>query len=94
MDTSLSHNSQNFNKKLNILELFFQETVNKNFYQKLKFLDEPLPYILGGKDLIKLGLKPGILFGKILKEIYDKQLNGEIQTKEEAIEFVKENFIR
>ena len=62
--------------------------------EKLKVLDEPLPYILGGKDLIKLGLKPGILFGKILKEIYDKQLNGEIKTKEEAIEFVKENFIR
>ena len=44
MDTSLSHNSQNFNKKLNILELFFQETVNKNFYQKLKFLDATYLY--------------------------------------------------
>ena len=62
--------------------------------EKLKVLDELLPYILGGKDLIELGLKPGILFGEILKEIYDKQLNGEIKTKEEAIEFVKENFIR
>lgn len=57
--------------------------------KELGVLEEPLPYFLMGRDLIQLGLKPGVAFGKILKEVYDKQLNGEVSTKEEALEFVK-----
>ena len=46
---------------------------------------EPL---LGGKDLIAMGYSPGPLFGEILKAIEEAQLEGELRTKEEAVEWV------
>jgi len=46
---------------------------------------EPL---LRGKDLIAMGFSPGPLFHTILKEIEEAQLEGEIQTREQAVERV------
>ena len=46
---------------------------------------EPL---LRGKDLIAMGFSPGPLFHTILKEIEEAQLEGEIQTREQAVEWV------
>jgi len=46
--------------------------------------------LITGKDLIKLGLKPGPTFGKILGEIYDLQLEDKITTREEALETARE----
>ncbi|MCX7817355.1 MAG: CCA tRNA nucleotidyltransferase [Syntrophales bacterium] len=48
--------------------------------------------LLTGHDLIALGFTPGPLFGKILKEVEDAQLNGQIVTKEEAKEYVLKNW--
>ena len=48
----------------------------------------PKPLITG-KDLINLGLKPGKLFGKILGDIFDKQLNNDFNCKKDALDFVK-----
>lgn len=45
-----------------------------------------------GKDLIALGHVPGPDFKKILGEAYDAQLEGTISTKEQAIEWAKENY--
>jgi len=45
---------------------------------------KPPPFI-SGKDLIAFGLKPGPLFGKILSEVYDLQLEDKITTREEAL---------
>lgn len=47
---------------------------------------EPL---IGGRDLITLGLKPGPLFGEILSEIYDLQLEEKIASRDEAIAEVR-----
>lgn len=44
----------------------------------------PPKQFLQGRDLIARGLKPSKYFGEILRQIYDKQLNGEIRSKEEA----------
>ncbi len=46
---------------------------------------EPL---LRGRDLIAMGFAPGPLFHKILKEAEEAQLEGELQTKEQAMEWV------
>ena len=46
-------------------------------------------HILTGADLISLGMKPGIIFGKILTEAYNLQLEGKITNKDEAITFAK-----
>jgi poly(A) polymerase len=48
--------------------------------------------LISGKDLIELGYVPGPLFGKILGETYDLQLENKVGTKEEAIEWVKINY--
>ncbi|MCL2218757.1 MAG: CCA tRNA nucleotidyltransferase [Chitinispirillia bacterium] len=45
--------------------------------------------LLTGKDLIDMGLKPGPIFGKILGEIYDMQLEEKIAAREEAISIAR-----
>lgn len=52
---------------------------------------EPL---LKGRDLIAMGFTPGPLFHKILKEVEEAQLEGEIQTKEQAVEWVRGKYKR
>ncbi len=52
----------------------------------------PIPRLIGGKDLIALGFKPGPEFKSILREVEDLHLDGAIATREEALAFVRENF--
>ena len=47
------------------------------------------PPLLTGKDLIKLGMKPGPAMGRLLAEIREKQLQDELKTKAEARKWVK-----
>lgn len=51
----------------------------------------PAP-LLRGDDLIALGYKPGPLFAKILREVEDQQLGGELYSREEALDWVKRNY--
>ena len=45
----------------------------------------PAPFLLG-RHLLELGLTPGPRVGEILKQVYEKQLDGEIRTVEEGVE--------
>jgi tRNA nucleotidyltransferase (CCA-adding enzyme) len=45
----------------------------------------PAPLLLG-RHVLELGLAPGPQVGRILKQVYEKQLDGEIQTVEAGIE--------
>jgi tRNA nucleotidyltransferase/poly(A) polymerase len=47
------------------------------------------PPLLTGKDLIKLGMKPGPAMGKVLEEIREKQLADELKTPREARAWLK-----
>jgi tRNA nucleotidyltransferase (CCA-adding enzyme) len=47
--------------------------------------EAPKPLLLG-RHLIALGLKPGPDVGRILRQVYERQLDGEISTVEEALE--------
>ena len=47
------------------------------------------PPLLTGKDLIKLGMKPGPAMGALLGEIREKQLADELKTPREAKAWVK-----
>jgi poly(A) polymerase len=49
----------------------------------------PLPLITGA-DLIAAGYKPGPMFKELLTAVEDAQLDGKIDTKEEAMELVRE----
>jgi poly(A) polymerase len=63
--------------------------------EKMEELErEPLPEppLLRGKDLIELGFAPGPRIGRILNEVEDKRLEGELKSREEAQKWVKEHF--
>jgi poly(A) polymerase len=47
---------------------------------------EPL---ISGVDLIGLGFSPGPMFKEILTRVEDEQLEGRLQTREQAVEFVR-----
>jgi tRNA nucleotidyltransferase/poly(A) polymerase len=47
------------------------------------------PMLVDGNDLIgRLGLKPGPLFGRILKAVHTAQLAGELKTRSAALDWV------
>jgi len=48
------------------------------------------PQLITGEDLIKLGLKPGKQFKDILEAVRDLQLDGQIDSKQEALQIAKE----
>jgi putative nucleotidyltransferase with HDIG domain len=62
---------------------FLLDTIKENENQPII----PEPFI-NGRDLISIGIEPGIKIGKILAAIFDKQLNGEITSKDEAMQEV------
>ena len=52
---------------------------------------KPLPKLLDGHDIMEiLNIKPSPKLGEILNSLHEAQLNGEINTKEEAIDFIKQ----
>jgi poly(A) polymerase len=51
----------------------------------------PAPLLRGG-DLIALGLTPGPIFTDILRQVEDAQLGGEIQSRQEALEWLQRNY--
>jgi putative nucleotidyltransferase with HDIG domain len=58
-------------------------------FRQLELLPKPF---ISGRDLIELGMSPGPAFKKILGEVFDKQLEGELLNKEDAIHYVKSNY--
>jgi len=48
------------------------------------------PPLLTGADLIALGFQPGPAMGKLLAEIREKQLQGELSNSEEARDWVRQ----
>jgi tRNA nucleotidyltransferase/poly(A) polymerase len=59
---------------------------------KLNVKDKATPPLLQGRDLIALDMNPSPKFGQILNEIYERQLDGEIGSREEALEWVRDKY--
>ena len=59
-----------------------------------EFAAEPLipPPLISGKDLISLGYPPGPDFKPIIEAIQNEQLEGKLSTKEQAIDWLSENY--
>ncbi len=51
------------------------------------------PRLLTGHDLKQLGLTPGPLFRRILREVEDAQLEGAVETREQALQLVRRNYL-
>ncbi|MEK7683702.1 MAG: hypothetical protein AAB379_02705, partial [Nitrospirota bacterium] len=49
--------------------------------------------ILKGKDLQKIGIKPGPLYSKLFSELLDEKLSGRLKTKEDEERFVIEKYL-
>lgn len=50
--------------------------------------EPPKPLVLG-RHLLALGMSPGPRVGEVLKQIYERQLDGAVKTTEEGIELAK-----
>jgi tRNA nucleotidyltransferase (CCA-adding enzyme) len=70
----------NFNDTDHITQWFLDRKEN------LKINHATIQPIIMGRDLLALGIKPGVKMGGYLKQLYEKQLDGEFVTKKEGLE--------
>jgi tRNA nucleotidyltransferase (CCA-adding enzyme) len=54
--------------------------------EELKVNKEIIEPIIMGRDLIKVGIKPGVQMGEYLRQLFELQLDGEFETKEQGLE--------
>ena len=57
--------------------------------ERLRVADSAPKPIVQGRDLIALGMKPGVEFGRILKAAYEAQLDGKFNDLKGGIEYVQ-----
>jgi poly(A) polymerase len=57
--------------------------------QKLSEQPQLRPPLLRGTDLMRLGMKPGPAMGALLAEAREKQLQGDLETAEQALEWAR-----
>ena len=61
-----------------------------NFYLNVRESLKPLPKLLDGNEVMKiLGIEPSKRLGEVLNALKEAQISGEINTKHEAINFVR-----
>jgi tRNA nucleotidyltransferase/poly(A) polymerase len=61
-----------------------------NFYLEIQDTLKPLPKLLDGNEVMELlNIKPSQKLGEILSALNEAQISSEVNTKEEAINFVK-----
>jgi tRNA nucleotidyltransferase (CCA-adding enzyme) len=60
-----------------------------NYFTRLRHIDTSVK----GKDLKKMGLEPGPIYREILEAVLDAKLNGQIKTRNDELDFVK-NYAR
>ena len=65
-------------------------TTLMKFYLDVRETLKPLPIFLTGNDVMEiLNIKPSPKLGKIMNSLHEAQLNGDVQTRERAVEFVQ-----
>lgn len=80
----------------NIGLLYLMAIARKKFIQKavslfVTTLRDTVP-LISGHDLQELGYRPGPQFRTIINHVLEAQLNGALQTKEDALALVKQNY--
>ena len=72
------------------LDLEYYEKMKKLYNHEIAKLKLMPKSLISGKDIMKiLDIEPGEKVGKILKEIREEQLDGKINNKKEAINYIK-----
>jgi tRNA nucleotidyltransferase/poly(A) polymerase len=80
LDCTSSHRHLN---AYNFIQTMLAETPHEDIHP---------PKLLTGNDLLAMGYKQGPVFGQILATVEDAQLEGKVETKEEAARFVRSKF--
>jgi tRNA nucleotidyltransferase (CCA-adding enzyme) len=73
-------------------ERWFSAEAQEWFIQRAKELEvdqQPPAPILLGRHLLEMGMQPGPRVGEITKAVYEMQLDGRVQTLDDAKDFVK-----
>ncbi|MBV8514229.1 MAG: CCA tRNA nucleotidyltransferase [Acidobacteria bacterium] len=70
-------------KAYNFLQTMLVETPHEQIHP---------PKLLTGNDLLAMGYRQGPVFGQILATVEDAQLEGKVETREEAAQFVRSKF--
>lgn len=58
----------------------------------LKVKTKPLDYLVQGRDLIHVGLEPSPRFKEIIDEVYTLQIDGTLNSKEEALVYLEKKY--
>lgn len=58
-------------------------------FKELNVTKETIQPLIMGRDLIKMGIAPGPRMGKILKELYQLQLDNDFETKHQGLRIAK-----
>ena len=62
-----------------------------DFYLSVRDKLEPLPKLLSGNEVMEiLNIQPSPKLGEILNALHDAQINGDVTTKEEALNFIRQ----
>lgn len=69
---------------------FIEENKEKAVKEVRTYCNTPL---ISGDDLREMGFKSGPLFRIILERVQDEVLEGRLRSKEEALDFVRKNFL-
>lgn len=70
--------------QLNIYDFLVNEAA------ELQKVPDLIPPLLKGEDLISLGMKPGPALGQLLARVREKQLQDELTTPKQALDWVKQ----
>lgn len=63
-----------------------------DFYINIKDKLKPIPKLIDGIEIMKLlNIKQSPILGKIIAKLKEAQISGDVNTKDEAIEFIKQN---
>lgn len=69
----------NFNEVDSITQWYF------NRKEELRVNKEIIEPIIMGRDLLKVGINPGVQMGEYLRQLFELQLDGEFTTKEDGL---------
>ncbi|MGE3166110.1 MAG: CCA tRNA nucleotidyltransferase [Planctomycetota bacterium] len=64
----------------------------RSLYEDYRAAGPPAEPLVRGRDLIELGVAPGPLLGKLLREAFDAQRDGDLSSREEALEWLRRRF--
>ncbi len=56
-----------------------------NYFTRLRYVHT----VISGKDLKKMGIKPGPVFREIFQAVLEAKLNGKLKTKSDELAFVR-----